>query len=123
MLRWLTDENVPRQIIRLLRERGFDVADIRERGLEGSKDPQVIELARRENRVLVTTDKDFSNIILYPPNTHRGSVVLRMSKPRGVALTALFEAFVDRFDLESLSGATTIVSEQRVRQRTKPKEV
>lgn len=117
MLRWLTDENIPRPIIRFLREQGHDVKDARESGLEGAQDYLLIELARKEQRILITTDKGFSNIIAYTPGTHAGIVVLRMKKPTGKGLTALFRKFIETYDLSLVSGSLIIIGEKKIRRR------
>ena len=117
MHKWLTDENVPRQIIKLLRAQRYDVKDIREEGMAGAKDTVVMALATREERILVTTDKDFSSLILYPPGTHGGIVVLKMRHPTGRGLTNLFRRFLDTYDLSKIPSALVMISEGKVRIR------
>jgi len=39
---------------------------------------RVIDVCRREGRVLITLDLDFSNILSYPPSDFAGIVVLRL---------------------------------------------
>ncbi|GFP20897.1 hypothetical protein HKBW3S06_00124 [Candidatus Hakubella thermalkaliphila] len=117
MLKWLTDENVPRPIVQLLRDQGYDVKDVHESGLAGCKDPSVISLARQEGRILVTADKDFSNLLLYPLGSHAGIVVLKMERPTGRGLTALFHLFLDSPALAEVSSALVIVQRGKVRIR------
>jgi predicted nuclease of predicted toxin-antitoxin system len=57
MERFLADENVPRPSIRLLRDAGHNVAAVRE-DQPGSEDDDVLARARREDRVLLTFDRD-----------------------------------------------------------------
>lgn len=61
-MRLLADENVPGPSVRLLRERGLDVASVIETD-PGLSDPDVIRLARRLGRVLVTFDSDIGERI------------------------------------------------------------
>jgi predicted nuclease of predicted toxin-antitoxin system len=42
----LTDENIFPAIVYFLRQRGFDVADVREKGLAGADDDTIIAIAR-----------------------------------------------------------------------------
>lgn len=66
MLKLLADENFKEQIVNGLRRRlpGVDVTTVREAGLLGNEDPDVLEWAAREGRVLLTHDirtmKDFA---------------------------------------------------------------
>lgn len=59
-MRILVDENVPLMTVPALREDGHDVLDIRGTRLQGLADDQLWELAQRERRLLITTDKGFA---------------------------------------------------------------
>ena len=59
--RLLANENVPGAAIAALRQQGHDVAWVRE-DAPGSPDPEVLDRAQRENRVVVTFDKDFGEL-------------------------------------------------------------
>jgi hypothetical protein len=59
MLRILTDEDVPGDIVRGLRQRqpGLDVVRNQEVGLRSAADPDVLEWAAREGRQVVSRDR------------------------------------------------------------------
>jgi len=46
LVKFLTDENIFPAIVYFLRQRGFDVADVREKGLAGADDDTIIAIAR-----------------------------------------------------------------------------
>lgn len=54
----LADENVPRGIIKLLRQEGFDIVSVDEEN-KGIEDREVLELAEKENMKILTFDTDF----------------------------------------------------------------
>ena len=58
-LRFLVDEDFDHDILRglKLREPTLDLATLRERQMLGREDPQVLELAAKEGRVLLSHDK------------------------------------------------------------------
>lgn len=58
MIRLLADENVPLASIRLLRTAGWDVAEV----VRGATDMAALALAAREQRVIVTFDRDFGRL-------------------------------------------------------------
>ena len=61
-LNFLVDEGVDRQIVHRLRSEGHAVIYVAE--LEpGISDDAVLDIANRESAVLVTSDKDFGEII------------------------------------------------------------
>ena len=58
MTRFLADENTSKDLVRgiLRRSTGIDICRLKDRGLQGATDPDVLEAASREGRVLVTQD-------------------------------------------------------------------
>jgi predicted nuclease of predicted toxin-antitoxin system len=77
-LLFLVDEDVPRSTARVLRDAGFDAVDVRDVGLRGKSDQLVFDYAQRENRLLVTCDLGFSNIVKFPPSQSVGLLVVRI---------------------------------------------
>ena len=60
MVKFPLDENVPPPISGFLREMGFDAVHAKEVEILGASDRDIIELARRERRTLITFDKHFA---------------------------------------------------------------
>ena len=77
-LRFITDEDVPRSTARVLRDAGFNAVDVRDAGLRGKSDAEVFAYAQRENRLLITCDMGFSNILNFPPSENKGILVIRI---------------------------------------------
>lgn len=76
---FLADENVAPRVVRALRDHGYDIADIKERGLSGWTDEQVLQLAGRERRVVLTHDRDFAHALFRPPTSHHGLIIMQFS--------------------------------------------
>lgn len=60
-MRFLANENFPGQAVTALRDSGHDVAWVRT-DEPGSPDTEVLARAVRENRILLTFDKDFGEL-------------------------------------------------------------
>ena len=60
-LKLLCDENIPIELIEMLNKEGFDAKRVE----LGSKDRQIFDLAKSEERVLLSSDKHFLNKIKY----------------------------------------------------------
>jgi predicted nuclease of predicted toxin-antitoxin system len=78
-MNFLMDENIPRLVIQQLRELGHDVISVKEL-IQGVGDRNVISKAVIENRIIVTRDKDFGELIYQN----------KVSKPAGIILIRLF---------------------------------
>jgi len=61
-MRWLGDECVSASLVMALRAAGHDVFYVAETAA-GLSDTDVIALASRENRLLLTEDKDFGDLV------------------------------------------------------------
>ncbi len=75
-IRFLLDEHVPLAVLDGLRRRGIDVTSIDELQLKGTDDPDILELAKAQGRIVVTQDTDF---LAFPPviSDHAGIVFVR----------------------------------------------
>ena len=79
-MRFLADENFPGEAIRALRASGNDVIGIGD-DAPGSSDAEA--LAAREERILLTFDKDFGELAKASPlPAGCGVILLRISMPR-----------------------------------------
>jgi hypothetical protein len=58
-LRLLADENIHPEVISYLRSNGLDVRDIREAGMAGASDVEILRRALEGGRVVLTHDSDF----------------------------------------------------------------
>lgn len=61
-MRLLADESCDFAVVRALREAGYDVMAITETA-PGSADEEVADLAAREDRILITEDRDFGRLV------------------------------------------------------------
>ena len=116
--RLLADENVPGAVVAALRQQEHDVAWILE-DAPGSPDPDVLERAQREGRVVVTFDKDFGELAFRRGLAASVGVVLfriTLTSPDH-AVRAAVAAFASRADWTSQFA---VVEDDRIRLRALP---
>ena len=111
------DENLPREVADLLREAGHDAVTVGAEGLSGRPDRTIASLVRREDRVLLTLDLDFSDIRAYPPEQYAGLVVLRLNRQDKPRVLQVIARLIPVFAVEEPKGHLWIVEEDRVRIR------
>jgi predicted nuclease of predicted toxin-antitoxin system len=115
----LADENVPRATIRLLREAGIDVRSAAEE-IPGAPDAEVLELARSEDRLLLTFDRDFGELIYRRQHKSPPAVVYLRFVPATPEEAALVFRNLHQHSEIELTGRFTIVMRDQVRQRPLP---
>ncbi len=62
-MRFLADMGIARAVVRWLQEQGHDAVHLLDEGLQRLSDPEVFSKAAVENRVLLTFDLDFGEIV------------------------------------------------------------
>jgi predicted nuclease of predicted toxin-antitoxin system len=75
-LRFLADESCDFAIVRALRAEGYDVLAVSEI-MHRSDDRELIELASREKRILMTEDKDFGWLVFVSHADSAGVILIR----------------------------------------------
>jgi len=113
-VRFLLDECIGPVVARWLQNLNHDVISIYDTN-RGIDDQQVLQKAVRENRILITNDKDFGDMIIRKKKKHCGIILLRLEDERSAnnkvaVLSSLFEKYV-----KELSNAFVVVSESGVR--------
>ena len=78
MIRFLADESCDSVVVRALRAHGYDVLTVVEVA-QGADDEEVMQLARREGRVILTEDKDFGRLAYAEGMSGIGVILLRSS--------------------------------------------
>jgi predicted nuclease of predicted toxin-antitoxin system len=121
MGRFLIDESMPRSTTTLLRQAGYYAEDVRDIGLRGSTDEAVYAYAQAHRLTLVTADKDFANVLRFPPGTHWGIIVVRVpdDQPTAVLLEELRRALAEQAG-QPLDGLLLVVERGRTRVRRPP---
>lgn len=112
-LKFLVDECVGIIVARWLQENYSDVVSILD-GMSGTKDSTILEKACTENRIVITNDKDFGDLVFQKKMPHTGVILLRLqndsSKNRIAALEKLFEAH-----FHELQDNFTVISDVGIR--------
>lgn len=116
MLKFLIDENVGQSIIRYLKENGYDVIVTADRELNGREDRFLLEYAFRENRIIVTNDKDFGYLVYHQNLPARGVILFRFfQESPSLKITALDTIISKGFS--QISNHFIVASEDKIRSR------
>jgi predicted nuclease of predicted toxin-antitoxin system len=96
MLKFLIDEDIPRSTAKVLRDRGYEVLDVRDCGLRGDSDEEVFKFAQKEKAVILSGDLGFGNLLHFPVGRHSGIVVAHF--PNEISSSELNNQLVKSFD-------------------------
>lgn len=77
-MKLLADENIHGDLVKWLRSRGHDVLYAAE-AFPSISDDGLLAVARNEDRVLITDDKDFGELVFHRRLVTRGVILIRLS--------------------------------------------
>ena len=114
-MKFIADESVDAPVVEYLRAAGLDVTYVLELH-PGVNDDMVLDLSVNENRVLLTVDKDFGELIFRNKKVSAGVVLYRLegltnSEKSHIVLSVLKKR------MRQLSRSFTVVTKERVRIR------
>ncbi|MGH9381016.1 MAG: DUF5615 family PIN-like protein [Thermoanaerobaculia bacterium] len=115
-MRFLADESCDARVVDALRRQGHDVLAIAEVAA-GATDPEVLARARDEQRVLITEDRDFGQLVFAAGlPAENGVLLVRCPERARVTLPERIARLVDQRGAE-LPGRFAVWSPLRFRVR------
>jgi predicted nuclease of predicted toxin-antitoxin system len=77
-MKFVADENIDRQIIDLLRQDGHQILCVAEMD-PGTSDDEVLEIANRDSAPLLTSDRDFGELVFRQRRITSGVILIRLA--------------------------------------------
>ncbi|MDP2844817.1 MAG: DUF5615 family PIN-like protein [Candidatus Methanoperedens sp.] len=106
-MNFLADENVDRQIVERLRHEGYDVRYIAETDA-GISDDEVLDLANREESLLLTADKDFGELVFRLRKITIGVVLIRLAGLTPARKAEIVVETINKHDTELLNAFSVV---------------
>ncbi|MDP3728329.1 MAG: DUF5615 family PIN-like protein [bacterium] len=111
-IKFLADENIPLKVIsNLLRDR-IDIIAVAEKSAR-IKDEEILELAKKEGRVIITFDKDFGELVFRKKRETNGVILLQLH-PQTQEKTEMILKKVCSLNID-FSSSFCIVKESRIK--------
>ncbi|OGZ35318.1 MAG: hypothetical protein A3A94_02435 [Candidatus Portnoybacteria bacterium RIFCSPLOWO2_01_FULL_43_11] len=108
---FIADENIAPIVIKTLRDKGFDVLGIGENKFYAMNDEEILKLAEKQKRIIITHDKDFGNLIHQFHQKHRGVILLRLRDQSPQNVIRYLIPFLKKFKLKKLEDKLIIIRE------------
>jgi predicted nuclease of predicted toxin-antitoxin system len=111
-MRFLVDECAGPAVAEWLRGQGHEVFSVFDDS-KGISDVEVLDKAFAENRILITNDKDFGEMIFRERREHHGVIFLRLDDERSAnkieALRHLLESYSEKLPDQFVTATETKV--------------
>lgn len=118
--RFLANMNISPRTIEALQQQGWDIVRVSQLLPVNASDQEILDLARREDRVVVTQDLDFSTLLALGGYARPSLITLRLSvlDPETVARRLL--EIVPRMGRELREGCAVTIEDIAMRVRSLP---
>lgn len=117
-MKFFLDENLPLSLSEIFTEFGFEVEYARTSGLRGATDREIAMYALKQKAILVTKDLEFGSLLLYPPGSHYGLIVLRVPfNFKTDQINRVMKNFIIKINAADLINTITVVEVGKYRSR------
>jgi len=121
-MKFLADMGISPRVVEELRQKGHDAVHLLDEGLHRLLDGEVLDKTLRENRILLTRDLDFGELLAASGGSLPSVIIFRLKDMRAANVSRhLFSVIHQQSDALN-RGAICSVTEQKVRVRHLPVE-
>ena len=119
-MRLLLDQGLPRTTAVHLRAAGIEAAHVGERGLAAASDAAILDIARQEERIVVTLDADFHALLVLSGAVGPSVIRFRIEGLRAEHVASVLVDVLKLCEDDLKHGAMVSVTEHGVRVRRLP---
>jgi predicted nuclease of predicted toxin-antitoxin system len=119
-MRFLADMGVSRQVVEWLRAHGHDAVHLRDEGLHRLPNGEIFQKAAREQRIVLTFDLDFGEILAGSGGQIVRVVLFRLHNTRADFVIQRLDTVLNQSSAELSQGAIVVVEDGRHRVRKLP---
>jgi predicted nuclease of predicted toxin-antitoxin system len=119
-LKFLVDMPVTPQAVPYLRGKGHDAVHASAVGLGSRPDSEILDRARAEGRIVVTSDLDYPRLLAFFKADSPGVILFRGGSYSDAEMLALLDRVLGQGTELDLEHSITVVDQHRVRRRTLP---
>lgn len=112
-MRFMVDENVGPSVADWLAEQPHDVSSVY-KDYRGESDTFVLEKAKLEQRILITNDKDFGEMVFREKRPHAGVIFLRLGDEQPSSKIVALQRLLERYP-DQIAENFVVVTETTVR--------
>jgi predicted nuclease of predicted toxin-antitoxin system len=119
-MRFLLDMGVSVRVADWLRQQGHDAVHLRDEGLQQLSDRDILAKATAENRVTLTFDLDFAEIVALSPHVFTSVIIFRLRHPKSPTVIRRLNATLPAIETALINGAIVVIEDAHFRVRPYP---
>ncbi|HMB89329.1 MAG TPA: DUF5615 family PIN-like protein [Rhodothermales bacterium] len=119
-MRFLADMGISPLTVAYLSDLGHDATHLRSEGLHQLPDAAILEKARAEDRILLTHDLDFGDLLAASGTSLPSVIIFRLRNMRPDQVNQVLQEILDTYLDQLSAGVVMSVTEGQVRIRALP---
>ncbi len=119
-MKFLGDMGISPRTIALLREQGYDAIHLVEQNLERMEDPHILDKARQEERILLTVDLDFAQLLAISGDSLPSVILFRLGNVSREVVNNRLMLVLNDYATDLKTGAIISVNDVSIRLRYLP---
>ncbi len=119
-MRFLADMGVSQQVVEWLRLKGHEAVHLRDEGLQRLPNGEIFQKAGREQRIVLTFDLDFGEIVAASGGQIVSVILFRLRNTRTGFVIQRLDDVLNHSSADLSQGAIVIVEDGRHRVRSLP---
>jgi predicted nuclease of predicted toxin-antitoxin system len=120
IIQLLADMNISPKSVIDLENQGWNIVRVSELLVQNALDEEILELARQENRTVVTQDLDFSALLALGGHSRPSLITLRLTDTNPEFVTSRLLEVLPQVEEKLADGCVVIIQDVSVRIRMLP---
>jgi len=122
-MKFLADMGISLSTVLTLRNEGHDAVHLREERLHRLSDEEILEKARQEQRIVLTTDLGFGDLLAAGLHRSPSVILFRLHDQTPASVTPRLRSVLAEQSRQLQAGACVVVEDTRYRLRRLPIEM
>ncbi|MFH1778317.1 MAG: DUF5615 family PIN-like protein [Candidatus Omnitrophota bacterium] len=119
-MKFLVDMPLSPKTANYLHSLGYDTVHLSSLGKERASDEEIVQLAKEQNRIILSTDLDFGTIMAYSKAVIPGVILFRVEYATPEKINLLLKKLLLALKPDDLKDSLVVIDDLRVRLRKLP---
>ena len=119
-MKFLADMGISNSTVKFLEQTGHDAIHIRDAGMKCSLATEIIAKAKKEDRIVLTCDLDFGDILAASGDSNPSVIIFRLENETPINVNKRLAQVLQESSRALEAGAIVLVEEARHRVRSLP---
>jgi len=116
-MRFLLDMGISPKVLGVLRSLGHDAIRCSEIGLSRATDRDILAHAEADDRILISTDLDFADLVMSRTEPCPGLILLRLDNPSAEVMCVRLQVALSALAEDEIAGSVVVIQRSKLRTR------